>query len=68
MTKKQLTYQKALGELESIVTRIEENEPDVDELNDLVKKAVELVNYCKAKLTFTEEQLKKNLENLESNK
>jgi len=67
MTKKQLTYQKALEELEAIVTKIEENEPEVDELNDLVKKAVDLVNYCKAKLKLTEEQLKNNLENLDSN-
>ena len=66
MTKKQLSYQKALEELESIVKRIEEQDPDVDELNTLVKKAVELVNYCKSKLKLTDEQLKKNLENLDS--
>ena len=38
-----MTYQKALDELESIVKKIEQNEPDVDELNDMVVRAVELM-------------------------
>jgi len=64
MAEKKLSYQKALDELESIVKKIEQNEPDVDELNDMVVRAVELVKYCKAKLKTTEEQLKNNLEEL----
>lgn len=65
MAEKKLSYQKALEELESIVKRIEQNEPDVDELNDLVVRAVELVKYCKTKLKTTEEKLKNNLEELD---
>jgi exodeoxyribonuclease VII small subunit len=65
MTKKELSYRKALEELESIVKKIEQNEPDVDELNDMVSRAVELVKYCKKKLKATEEELKNNLEALE---
>ena len=65
MTEKKLSYQKALDELESIVKKIEQNEPDVDELNDMVAKAVKLVKYCKSKLKSTEEQLKNNLEELD---
>jgi len=65
MAEKKLSYQKALDELESIVKRIEQNEPDVDELNDLVVRAVELVKYCKTKLKTTEEKLKNNLEELD---
>jgi exodeoxyribonuclease VII small subunit len=64
MGKKEISYQKALDELESIVKKIEENEPDVDELNVLVARAVELVKYCKNRLKRTEEQLKNNLEEL----
>jgi exodeoxyribonuclease VII small subunit len=64
MKKKEISYQKALDELESIVKKIEQNEPDVDELNDLVARAVELVKYCRVKLKTTEEQLKNNLEAL----
>ena len=65
MAKKDLTYQKALDELESIVKKIEQNEPDVDELNDMVVRAVELVKYCKTKLKTTEEQINNNLEELD---
>ena len=65
MAEKKLSYQKALEELESIVKKIEQNEPDVDELNDLVVRAVELVKYCKTKLKTTEEKLKNNLEELD---
>lgn len=65
MAKKDLTYQKALDELESIVKKIEQNEPDVDELNDMVVRAVELMKYCKTKLKTTEEQINNNLEELD---
>ena len=65
MTKKTMSYRKAMEELESIVKKIEQNEPDVDELNDLVTRAVELVKYCKTRLKTTEEKLKENLEELD---
>jgi exodeoxyribonuclease VII small subunit len=65
MAKKDLSYQKAMDELESIVKKIEQNEPDVDELNDMVVRAVELVKYCKTKLKTTEEQISNNLEELD---
>jgi len=65
MADKDLNYQKALDELESIVKKIEQNEPDVDELNTMVLRAVELVKYCKTRLKTTEEQLKNNLEALD---
>lgn len=65
MGKKELNYQKALEELESIVKKIEQNEPDVDELNNMVARAVELVKYCRIKLKTTEEQLKDNLDLLD---
>ena len=65
MAKKDLSYQKAMDELESIVKKIEQNEPDVDELNDMVVRAVELVKYCKTKLKTTEEQINNNLEELD---
>jgi len=65
MGKTDLSYQKALNELESIVKKIEQNEPDVDELNDMVVRSVELVKYCKTKLKATEEQINNNLEELD---
>jgi exodeoxyribonuclease VII small subunit len=65
MAKKDLNYQKAMDELESIVKKIEQNEPDVDELNAMVARAVELVKYCKTKLKSTEDQINENLEELD---
>ena len=65
MAKNDLSYQKAMDELEAIVKKIEQNEPDVDELNDMVIRAVELVKYCKTKLKATQEQINNNLEELD---
>ena len=65
MSDKNINYQQALDELESIVKKIEQNEPDVDDLNTMVLRAVELVKYCKTRLKTTEEQLKHNLGELD---
>lgn len=64
MPRKTLTYTQAFKDLEKIVHQIEHEEPDVDELNDLVKKASDLISHCKTKLKATEEELKKNLKDL----
>jgi exodeoxyribonuclease VII small subunit len=61
MGKKTLTYTEALKDLEKIVHRIEHEEPDVDELNTLVKQAGNLIKYCKSKLKASEEELNKTL-------
>lgn len=61
MARKTLTYTQALRNLEKIVNKIEHEEPDVDELNDLVKQASSLIKYCRIKLKATEEELNKNL-------
>ncbi len=65
MAKKEKSYSDALKELEKVIQRIENEEPDVDELNELVKKASQLINYCKKRLKSTEEELRKNLDTLD---
>ena len=55
--KKDLTYKAAASRLDEIVRRIEGENPDVDELTDLVKEAVELSKYCREKLTQADKQL-----------
>ena len=65
MQKKKTNYKQALAELESIVDKIENRSPDVDELTDLVKRAVELVKFCKDKLRKTEEDMNRSLEEME---
>ena len=57
MTAKKFNYKKALEEIEVIVQRIENEEPDVDKLADLVKRAAELIKQCKSKLRDTGEEL-----------
>ena len=52
-----LTYEKALEELQQIVTQLQEDEVGVDELSDKVKRAAELIAYCREKLRTTEESL-----------
>jgi exodeoxyribonuclease VII small subunit len=61
MSKKKPTYQEALIELENIVTKLENDHTDIDELSILTRRAAELVTYCREKLRSTEEDLKANV-------
>ncbi len=65
MTEKKFNYKKAVQDIESIVTRIEDEEPDVDQLSELVKKASELIKKCKGKLHETSEELKNTLKSFD---
>lgn len=60
-----LTYKEALTELKLIVEKIETAEPDVDEMSEMVKRATELIIYCKEKLTNTEADLTEAMKKLE---
>ena len=59
-------YTEALEELQKIVSEIEEGEISVDELSEKVKRAAHLIKICKAKLSSTEEDVNKILEELET--
>ena len=61
MKKSTLTYSQAKQELEKIVSAIESGELDVDALTEKVKRASELIALCKEKLTKTDEELQKIL-------
>lgn len=54
---KSISYKQASERLESIVRRIEQENPDVDELTQLVEEAVELTKFCRDKLTKADAQL-----------
>ena len=60
-----LKYADAMKELEQIVSKLQNPNCDVDELCRLTAKAIELLNFCKAKLTKVDEDLVKLLENIE---
>ncbi len=62
---KKISYKDALKELEGIIQQIENDEPDIDELGELVKKAASLIKQCKTKLKGTEQKLNDTLEELE---
>jgi len=58
------TYKQAIEELEQIVNEIENEEISVDELSEKVKRASQLIRLCKTKLTKTEEEVAKVLEEM----
>ncbi len=46
-----LGYAEALSELESILDRLEHDEPDVDRVAADVARAAELVHHCRGRIT-----------------
>jgi exodeoxyribonuclease VII small subunit len=61
---KKISYTEAISELESIVTEIEQGEITIDTLSEKVKRASELIRICKNKLTTTEQDVNKVLEEM----
>lgn len=64
----EIKYSKAIKELEEILTKIENEEIDVDELSVKVKKAVELIKVCKEKIDKAEIEVKDVVKGLEESK
>lgn len=60
----QPNYQDAFEELQQLVQEIENGEISVDELSVKVKRAAELIQVCKRKLTSTEEDVNEILREL----
>ncbi len=61
---KKISYTEAMKELEEIVQEIEQGEITIDTLSQKVKKASELIRVCKEKLSSTEEDVNKILEEM----
>lgn len=64
MSTEEIKYQAAKEELEQILSDLESNEVNVDELSDKIKRATKLFTICKAKLVKTEEEVDKILKDL----
>lgn len=64
MSKKNLTYKEAMNRINEIVTTIEGDELDIDELTTLVKEATALIGSCKDKLKNAETDLQTSLDKL----
>lgn len=65
MNKKKGTYKEAISEIEEILSQIENNELDVDELSEKVKRVSLLINTCKEKLKNTEAEIEKILKEMD---
>ena len=57
MSKKKQTYASSLEELQNIVNEIQEETVSLDNLSEKVKRASELIQFCKEKLRKTESEL-----------
>ncbi len=60
-----LSFSEAVSEVESIVTRLENEQTDVDELAGEVKRAVELITACRARLEKTDGEVRELVAQLE---
>ncbi|MDQ3536130.1 MAG: exodeoxyribonuclease VII small subunit [Bacteroidota bacterium] len=65
MKKENLKYKEALNKIETIVEKIENDEPDIDELGSMIKEALSLLKLCKEKLKNTDVELNKAIEDFQ---
>ena len=63
---KTMKYEEALHELEQIVRQMENDELDIDQMGDKLKRAQQLIRLCKDRLTKTDEEIKAILADDES--
>lgn len=68
MAKNKLTYASAITELETIVGQIESGDIDVDVLTVKVKRASELIKFCKDRLRNTQKEVGKTLTDIEADR
>lgn len=61
-----ISYSEALAELERILAGLRSEQCDVDTLVERTRRASFLLSLCRSKLTCTEEELAKVLEELEN--
>ena len=59
---KEIKYEEAPKQLEDIVDKMENDELDIDSLSEQLKTAQKLIKACKDKLTKTDEEIKKILD------
>lgn len=61
MAEEKLSYTEAVAQIEQILARLRDEQIDVDTLAAEVKRAMELIEQCKAQLTDVEKAVKKQL-------
>ena len=58
---KELKYEAAMAELQTITRKMENDELDIDQLTNQLRRAQQLIKFCRDKLTKTDEEIKKIL-------
>ena len=57
-----MKYEEAIKNLESIVAMMESGKLDLDQLEEKLKEAQQLIKLCRDKLTKTDEEISKLLQ------
>lgn len=65
MEENNLTYTQAVTELDELVKKMQDPECSIDNLSQYTKRAKELLEFCRKKLTATDQELKAILESLQ---
>ena len=58
-----IKYEDAVKQLETILDQLESGKIDLDDMSSELKKAQQLIKICKDRLTKTDDEIKKILEN-----
>lgn len=61
-----LTYKQASAELEQILAELRSDKCDIDTLTARTRRAVELLEFCRSRLTTTEDELRTILQSLQN--
>jgi exodeoxyribonuclease VII small subunit len=56
-----MKYEEAMRQLQEIVRKMENDELDIDQMSEQLKKAQDLIKICRDKLTKTDEEIQKLL-------
>lgn len=65
MAKKEITYNDAIIEIDEILNQIENDDLNIDDLSEKVKRVSFLLKTCKKKLVKTETEIQKVLDDIE---
>ena len=58
-----MKYEEAMRQLQEIVRKMENDELDIDQMTEQLKRAQELIRLCRDKLTKTDEEIRNLLKN-----
>lgn len=58
-----MKYEEAMRQLQEIVRKMENDELDIDQMAEQLKRAQELIRLCRDKLTKTDEEIRNLLKN-----